>query len=108
VDPTWIKVVALDGNQFTAPGGRLGYGADAYAFASNMVAFTLDGNSLNVSARVSKLGKANILSNFQKRVNCLVLLQATKQHISAGLAHVLGLHGVHSHVQCTTALHADV
>ena len=51
VDPTWITQVALDGNQFTAPGGCLGLGCDLYAYASNMVAFTLDGNPLNVSVK---------------------------------------------------------
>ena len=49
-DPTWITHVALDGNQFTAMYGRLGFGSDTYASATNMVSFTLDGNPLNVSA----------------------------------------------------------
>ena len=53
VNPASIMEVHLDGNQFTAPNGRLGDGADLYSYASNMLEFILDGNPLGVSTFVN-------------------------------------------------------
>jgi len=61
-NPGSIYMVALDGNNFTAPGGCLGIGCDLYAYASHLTVLTMDENPLDVSMVDHRAPGPNILS----------------------------------------------